>query len=490
MIRFRSVLAFALFALIFGSVSAAAAAQSSEPDQARICRDESSALSITDYLQIDGVESVASVDRYGVKVMPDEAARLDGVAELRDTIDIEKLRTAAVSMFGDDLIAVTWSPVEGAEFRVTSGTEHSAKAADLAGDFRLGEKYRVVELVDGMSETARLTALGILREPKNLDLLDQLGVGLIETDELCGRLLVYTRDGNSALVSREVAGIIGTDAGLEVRELGPDQEIHLAAGRTDFTPSQSGGLRYSASTTCTSNVPWYSGTQFYLLTAGHCVDQATWSSRPNDWNGAWWTAVTSSVNLKQGGITVANSNATIRFGGELDVAVWPANGNVSTFLARTLTNTTANSPAFHNFGWWQWSPTWITNNSGGDAVGDLVCQSGDTQAFKTPNSGTSILTCSMLLDRDVVYGNIPGPGQQGSWFWALRATGQVHQNVCQGDSGGPVWRGGWLSGVVHGGQIRTESTPLAGRACWRAMLYSHVGYIKNAFGLTAPATFW
>jgi len=486
---------------LFSSISAAEAQSSARPE-GLVCLEDFSKQTLEAHLGVtDEEKERGEVDRYGVSVTPQRAALLDQTAELRHAVDFDKLRESAVEAFGLDLVAVTWSPDRGVQFRVTDQDRGSARAQPIATAFGLGDRFEVVEVPNAMSEADRKEVHKTLRNSKVLESLEELGVTWIETDELCGRIIFYTDKQNEGDVSRFLARAVGLAEGIEVKQRGPDQVGDLAAGRGVYTPSQSAGLEYDTSAVvggCTSNVPWYrstpSGLQFFAVTAAHCVDQATWATSPSQWNGIWWTTTTTShINLSQGGVTIASANATIRFGAGLDVAIWPVNGNASTFLARTLTNTSSYNPAFHNFGWWQWSPTWYTGTSGGDAIGDLVCQSGITQALRTPNSGQSILTCSALANRNLQWA-AAGPtgsplGADQSWFYNLRKTGQVHQNVCEGDSGGAVWRGGWLSGVVHGGAI--DSTSIQGRACWRELIYSHVGYIKQEanFNLTAPATF-
>lgn len=131
----------------------------------------------------------------------------------------------------------------------------------------------------------------------------------------------------------------------------------------------------------------------------------------------------------------------------------------------------------------QWSPTFNTSTSGGDAVGDAVCQSGVTQSFRPAQTSNGTRTvCASLIDRAFAF------SRSGSWFYAMRLTSSTYQMSCAGDSGGPVWRSTWLSGVVKG--FRGTSNPdVNGQDCSSQLEYSHVGYIPAAFNLAAPNGF-
>lgn len=450
-----------------------------------MCLREYSERSLEDLLGVSGGAS----ERLGVSMNGRDAERIDRMISMRKETDFNDLRLRSQAELGDNFVGATWSYVDGVQLRVAIGTpQHRVDA--IARQLEI-PRLRVVEVENALSYSSRESAMESIGKPELLERLSSLGVVEIEDDALCGRILVRTRKDTTPAILGALAQIVDTKM-VDVEFEREWDEATDAVGRDDFQSKQEGGFEYAMSTggLCTSNIPWYdSGGVEYVVTAGHCIPQSTWASTPNSWGGAWWTSTTSHVNVLHGGTTVGSARATLRYGAELDVAIWPANTNFVTDTGnRTANNTSAYNYTWHSQGWWQWDPVTIGNQYGGDAVGDSVCQSGITQSLRPPvASDGSRNACSTIATRNSMISSTPPGGTESSWFYYLRRTSTAGKVVCSGDSGGTVWSGGWLAGVVKGGVSGQADGTVAGRNCWKQMRYSHVGYIKAAFNLEAPA---
>ncbi len=430
--------------------------------------------------------------RLGLAVSDSDAARIDRLTEVRSKLDFDELRAELVETLGDDLVSVTWSFVDGVEVRVRPAAD--AESVDgVRTKHSLGDDISVLVVPDAaFSERERVELVLALQEPEALAKLTEAGVFSVETDEYCGTVTLLALPGVDASAAQDrLARSLPIDR-VTIRQADKSELDNEATGRDDLQTTQSGGLRVRASGFCTSAAPWYANvwTPFgtvqvrYAVTAAHCVNQSQWSSTPNNWGGVWWTLVTAETDLRQPSTTIASGQARLRYGAELDVAVWPLDATYQNGSPRSATNSDAHNYIWHNLGWWQWSPTWVTSTSGGDAVGDWVCQSGQTTAWRAPDPAwnTSVIECGSLFDRARAY-SIGSPN--ASWFYSMR---EASLNVCGGDSGGTVWRAGWYSGIVKSGR-RGSLPDVNGQPCYEDTTYSHIGYMPGAFGLTAPVGF-
>lgn len=425
-------------------------------------------------------------ERYGVSMSEADARRLDRMAEVRAKFDYPEVRAKAEEELQGDFVSATWSNMDGLELRVNSDAGVQAATRFGAASGFADSDYEVVRVSsDSLSERSRRDTLEVLKGAVKDGTVEDLAITGFGADEWCGVLTVYLNAGAAEPEARaELEARPGfAKHGVHYVEGDPAEDAALAVGRDDYQYTQSGSLEVTAGRgVCTSSVPWYGNSggtnRNYVVTAAHCVPQSTWSSRPNDWGNAWWTRPTTTSRMNQGGSQIANANGLIRFGAELDVAIWYT---VQPASPRTAVSRSTDNFLWQVMGWWQWSPTLTTSTGGGDALGDNVCQSGRTTSFAT-GTGT-IRRCGTLYERARAW-TIANPGEQASWFYSLRES---NGDVCAGDSGGTVWRNGngiWLTGVAHAG--RNENGALAGNPCYDILVYSHVGFMASAFGLTAP----
>jgi hypothetical protein len=423
----------------------------------------------------------------------DEAERIDRLAAVRDSVDFPALRDELLDLLGDDLVSVTWSFVDGVQIRVRS--EAVSLPHDIAAAHQIEDANDVIVGPDGMPESGRIAALERLKDPAIIEELISKGIHAIGTDELCGRIVIHTTiEPTTALLN--ALGEVTDFRYFEVRTAPVYGPAVPLVGRAQFQSTQSGGMQVNVGTQiCTSNVPWYqntsTGPRYFLITAGHCVPTSQWSSLPQNWGGIWWTNVTTNADLMQGGAFVGTAQANLRFGAELDVALWPVSSSVTSTASRTAINQVTFNYLWHGLGWWQWDPNYVTGVDGGDAVGDAVCHSGRTTALRpTQTSNGQVTRCGILLDRAFAESLDPdgtGPAA-ASWFYSRR---RATYEACQGDSGGTVWRSGWLAGVVSAGRPPAHQFEYGGVTyqCFYDTVYSHVGYVRINMGMTAPTQF-
>lgn len=414
---------------------------------------------------------------------------------MRGSANFGKIRESLATAMGENFVSVTWSYTDGVQVRVRPETSPDAVESALASADYSGQHAVLTVPGDALSEKERLAIEEEMTTPKVLQALTDAGIFTTESDEYCGQITLVVEPDRSLDDARStLAEALPLDR-LEVR-LATDADVAVdTVGRGDLQTTQAGGLQYRVidgdNNSCTSAAPWYRNVstpygyykEYYAITAGHCVNQSTWSSTPNDWNGVWWTVVTSNADLRLNNTTVATDPASIMYGAELDVAIWRLNNLYQAGAARSATNTDAHAYNWHNLGWWQWDPWNASSTSGGDAVGDWVCQSGYTTSFRAPSPpwNTNVIECGTLTTRNKTL-SIGSP--EASWFYRLRNS---TTNVCTGDSGGTVWRSTWYSGIVKSGN--GAISPVNGQECFANMTYSHVGWIPYGLNLDAPAQF-
>lgn len=455
------------------------------------CSTDVRMMSQRDVLHLEDAADMTDV-RFGIPVSSRDAARLDRLVNIRDSIEFDTLRASYVDLLGDQLVSVTWSYVTGVEVRVFPGTDTSG-VETLADKNNMVGSVSVVPIPDAIfSETERSNLLVAMQNPTVLNLFDQAQVVSIDADEACGTITLLVKSKGDVAYAREILAPILDVERVEIRLATEFEVDHDTAGRDDPQTTQAGGLEYRVGTkACTSAAPWYRTFSSpygyyqvkYAVTAAHCIAQSAWSATPSEWGGLWWWTATAETDLKQPLATIADLQVRLRYGAELDVALWPLKAGYSAGLPRSAINTDTYSYVWHNLGWWQWSPTWETSESGGDAWGDQVCQSGITTSYKTPDPIwiSNIVECGSLFNRARSY-SVGTP--EASWFYNMRESST---NVCDGDSGGTVWRDAWYTGIAKSG--RNSAPSVDGNPCYADMTYSHIGYMPSALGLTAPIGF-
>lgn len=504
-----------------------AAEQRLEPDAptSSLCAAELAQLSPSERLGVSGKGEI----RIDVEMSKGEAKKFDRLTAKRNALDIELLREEALAALGENLVSVTWSSQQGVEIRVKEPSEVGGHLRNrLSTHYRLGRDFRILPVKDGMSEVVRTELMASLAPRRAW--LETMQIERVYSDEFCGLIIFESTSDNLAAVRDQLSAEFGLDQ-IEVRPFAEEDRAQILTDRSTAQTVQKGGLEIQVGIDgqlCTSNIPWYKKSgrtfKFYLVTAAHCVPTDTWSVLPQNYpqlpgGREWWTAITANVRFFQGGVDLDTGVSSLRFGAEMDLSITPFTTVVvpgtipseqwhqyamNSARSKTTDRTAVNHSSFpwlwHDMSWWQWSPNWNTSTSGGDAVGDEMCQSGRTTAKRAIGSSFPILSCGMLITRDAMYSLDPdgpdGPAYT-SWMYSMRVAASMTRGACTGDSGGTVWRNGganageqWLAGIVSAGfgsgQVWYEG--LTPRICFDKMNYSHIARLYTNLGLSAPTT--
>lgn len=406
--------------------------------------------------------AAATEDRIGIKMTPAEAEAFDQGRQIRDALDAKALQEGLAARFPKTYIGAAWNhQTNGVDLYFTDVADDArALAEELSGWPRGQGTVTVHEVPTGGLNGERLH---LLRQqlPKQLN---QMGAEEFPrstmTDPTCGRFVVTVPDNAAAATVEEALAKLGAPKGSYGVYIDTGNDFLVEARtRYDNHNPQSGGLVVDIrGQRCTSGVPFYSSTDTYVITAGHCVGALPFDPRSSTSDP---TAFVMLAQWEQGPVNISKWDSVWHtMSGQGELAITALN---DTYAGASNTIWHGGGHGVVVMDWWEWSRTQTL-------MYDIYCHSG-------LNWGSNV--CG-LVENPSVSATMTPPSH--GYFVELTDQILVTGPSYDGDSGGTAWNaksGHWYAGILVGGQ---------GTARWVA---THTETVQDSFPwLIAPVNMW